>query len=565
MLKISDLKGFDFLNLFPDETEKQKQRDLFGRAFNGENFEVTSDYNDNGKISYYSSNYAPLHNESGEIFAIAGFAKDITAIISAQKLAESALHESKQQSEELRAQEEELRQNMEELSATQEEMQRVLKEAQDKEKYLNELINVPKDSIFTLDKDFKILSYNKTFGATLEEMLNLKDLKGFDFMNLFPDEAEKQKQRDILGRAFNGENFEITSDYNDNGKISYYSSNYAPLRNENGEIFAIAGFAKDVSVIVSAQKLAESALHESKQQEEELRAQEEELRQNMEELSATQEEIQRILLEVQEKESYLNGMMNASTDSIVTVDENMRVISFNDTLKAAYAGYFDIQKGFDLSQVFATPEDKKKYKGHYARVFKGETFEVMEHYSFGEINTYFSVRYSPIRNKEGKIVAGACFATDISPLVLAQKETEKLLQNVQGKEKYLNDLINVPKDSIFTVDKEYKIISYNKAMSDGLEAMGIAKLTGFDMLQLYTDSAEKKKQQALYDRALGGENFEVTTDYENQGVMSHYAVSFAPLLDESGKPYAVACFGKDVTALVSAQKQAEKLLKEAKK
>lgn len=409
---ITDLKGFDILQLYPDAAEKQKQKQYYDRAFAGENFEITLDFTHQGVTSYYTINYAPLRNELGEAFAVACFGKDVTAMISAQKLAEQALLESKQQSEEI---------------------QLVLKDAQDKEKYLNELINVPNDSIFTLDKDFKILSYNKIFGTSLEEMLKINDLKGFDFMNLFPDEAEKQKQRNLLERAFNGENFEVTSDYNDNGKISYYSSNYAPLHNESGEIFAIAGFAKDITAIISAQKLAESALHESKQQAEELRAQEEELRQNMEELSATQEEMNR------------------------------------------------------------------------------------------------------------------------------------LLKDIQGKEKYLDDLINVTRDSIFTVDKEYKIISYNKAMADGLAGMGIANLTGFDMLQLYTDPAEKKTQKQLYDRALAGENFEVTTDFEYQGVMSHYAVSFAPLNDEDGKAYAVACFGKDVTALVSAQKQAERLLKEAGK
>ena len=56
-------------------------------------------------------------------------------------------------------------------------------------------------------------------------------------------------------------------------------------------------------------------LQQSQIQAEQMRSQEEEMRQNMEELSATQEEMQRVLKEVQDKEIYLNNLLNASSDT----------------------------------------------------------------------------------------------------------------------------------------------------------------------------------------------------------------------------------------------------------
>ncbi len=250
---ITELKGFSLLDLFPEEAEKKKQIAIYERAFNGESFDVLADHTNHDKISYYSSNYAPLRNAEGSIIAIASFTKDVTQLIASQKQTEKLLNASQQATEELRAQEEEMRQNMEELAAIQEDMERVLKASRDKEQYLNELINVPQDSIFTLDRQYNILSYNKAFAKGLEA-LGISDLTGFNLLNLFPEEAEKKKQKAIMERAFKGENFEIVVDHTSNGITNYYSSNYAPLRDSAGKIVAIASFSKDVTAIMNQKK-----------------------------------------------------------------------------------------------------------------------------------------------------------------------------------------------------------------------------------------------------------------------------------------------------------------------
>jgi PAS domain S-box-containing protein len=208
------------------------------------------------------------------------------------------LKESQMKEEQLRSQEEEMRQNMEELSATQEEMQRLLKDVQGKEKYLGELLNVSTDSIFTIDQDFKVISCNKTFSQGLEAM-GLKIEKGFDLMSIFED-RDKERQKGYYKRAFAGESFELVDHTVVAGVDSYYAVNYAPLRDEKGQIDAVAVFARDVTEATIARQESEKHLKEAQQQAEELRSQEEEMRQNMEELQAIQEELARKNAEVEE-------------------------------------------------------------------------------------------------------------------------------------------------------------------------------------------------------------------------------------------------------------------------
>lgn len=386
---LKQLKGYDLMELYPDATEKAKQKSYYDRAFKGENFENTIEYDTEGVKSYYTINYAPLHDSEGKIFAVASFAKDTTAIVSAQKQAEQYLFESKQQSEELRAQEEELRQNMEELSATQEEMHRILKEVQDKESYLNELINVPKDSIFTVDKNYQIISANKAMVSGIEAMMGITDLKGFDALSFYPDPQEREKQKGFYDRAFAGENFENTLEYDHAGVVSYYTINYAPLRDTSGTIVAVASFAKDTTAIVSAQKQAENLLAASS----------------------------KAIKEMEDKERYLNELINVPNDSIFTVDKSFKVLSFNKAIaNAMEASGVKLEKGTDLLAGLSEADREREIK-NYKKAFKGESFEAINELTVpGGQKITFAINYAPLHDNDGKITSVAVFSKDVTAI-----------------------------------------------------------------------------------------------------------------------------------------------------
>lgn len=481
--------------------------------------------------------------------------ESIASTISAVKVSERTkklLHESQVQAEQMRSQEEEMRQSMEELAATQEEMQRILKEVQSQEGYLNEVLNASKDSIFTVDRNFSIISFNKAF-ATGVEAMGATPRKGLDILSVFQQGPQRDKQRTYYTRGLAGENFNITESFDMGGATTYFVTTYSPLRDEQGHVFATACFAKDVTELMNARHEAEKLAHDAQQVNEEMKAQEEELRQNMEELSATQEEMQRVLTEVQSKEQYLNEILNASADSIFTLDRDYKIVSFNKAFGVGLEAMgLSIGKGFEMLSIFQQDaKQQAQQRSHYDRAFKGEVFQVTDAFDMNGVQSHYVNLYSPIRNDKGEVTAIACFAKDITDLVNARNEAKE-------KELYLSNMLNATGDAILTVDKTLHVVMANQVMIKTFRAQGIAMDVGFHITELAKNEAVEEFVMP-YKKALAGEVVEMTRDYFDH----HYLITYNPLRDLSGEVTGVSLFTKDITTQVSLQKQTEKLLAES--
>jgi PAS domain S-box-containing protein len=427
------------------------------------------------------------------------------------------LVETQTQAEQMRAQEEEMRQNMEELTATQEEMQRILKDVEGKEKYLNQLLNVSTDSIFTIDREYNLMSWNKTFAATLEQF-GMKLQKGMSTLDWYPGD-ERAKQKALYDRALNGESFDFTASSDQNGKPYYHLSIYAPLRNEKGEVYEVAIFAKDVTVMMNAQK--------------ELQAQEEELRQNMEELKATQEEMAKT-------EILMAGQLSAINNSMATIEFTMDgiVITANDRF-CQFSGYaLDEIKGkhhrtFLYKEEFESPSYKTFWSelnggiaqtGEFKRVVKG----VRE--------AWISATYTVVKDHHGKPLKVIKFAMDI---------TEQKFKTLDH-EGQINAINNTMASIEF--DLNGKILNANKNF---LDAMGYSKIeivgkhhsmfvdsiaretTAYK--DFWNDLREGKAQTGEFKR-FGKGNRQVWIN-----------ASYTPIRDASGQVYKVIKFAQDVT------------------
>lgn len=471
------------------------------------------------------------------------------------------LEDTQAQAEQMRSQEEEMRQNMEELTATQEEMQRVLREAQTKEEYLNELINGSTDSIFTVDRSLKLLSWNKNFERT-QQAGGASVYKGYEILMSLPEEA-REPNAALYRRAFDGETFELKQDLKILGRTLSLMITYAPLRS-NGEIFAVGVFAKDITELTEAQKRAEKAMNEAQQQTEELKAQEEELRQNMEELAATQDEMQRILTEVEAREKYTSALLNVSTDSIFTIDREYKLVSWNETFAQTLVKFnIKLEKGLDTLNWYQGDE-RKHQKALYDRVLSGESFETTNGTQQGDNEMHYLSIHAPLRNEKGEVYEAVIFAKDVTNIVKAQRESEKLAKEISAKENYLNSILNAARDSIFTIDKDLNLISWNESFGAGLSGMNVELKKGMPLLDIFPDKETKAAQEKIYRRALAGESFEITSEYNYNGMVTHYTTSFSPLRDAVGKVNAVAIFGKDVTELITSKQKAEAFAEEAR-
>ena len=170
-------------------------------------------------------------------------------------------------------------------------------------------------------------------------------------------------------------------------------------------------------------------LEQSQQQTEEMRAQEEEMRQNMEELTATQEGMNRLLKEAQDKETYLNNLMDASPDAIAAIDRDYRVVlrNNNELFQQFIASGVPYEKGYYVLGLFKK-EDFDYHKGFYDKAFAGNTIAVTKEY-FGR---KYSISYNPLRSSSGEVIGVSIFAHD-------ESELEGLKAQLSGKQNASTD------------------------------------------------------------------------------------------------------------------------------
>ena len=273
----------------------------------------------------------------------------------------------------------------------------------------------------TIDREYNLVLFNKPFQDSFTK-LGFPIAVGYNIMNVFGSEEAVAAKKEIYTRVFQGQEVKITEHLKNGALDNYYETTHAPIFDAQGRVNTIAIIAKDVTEVTKARNAAQ-------QQNEELKAQEEELRQNMEELSATQEEMNRVLSEVQRKEAFVSGLINASNDSIVTLDEDLRILNFNETFKSAYSGMdVVIERGLAIRKLAATEEDADRYEKSYRRALNGEAFRATEHYKYGSITAYYDVSYVPMRDNEGRVHAIAIFTSDITELTVAKQKAEELLR-----------------------------------------------------------------------------------------------------------------------------------------
>jgi PAS domain S-box-containing protein len=155
----------------------------------------------------------------------------------------------------------------------------------------------------------------------------------------------------------------------------------------------------------------------------------------------------------------------------------------------------------------------------------------------------------PWQKASGEIGGLIIFSEDISEKKLAEQEKEFDTNN-------LNALINNTNDMLWSVDRDYRLITSNKAFNNVIKSI-TGKLpvkAGNIFLKEFTD-LQLKKYRAYYKRALAGETF---TETEHDESMPDFwsEISFNPIY-EGTTVIGTACHSRNI----SEKKKAEFQLK----
>jgi PAS domain S-box-containing protein len=291
------------------------------------------------------------------------------------------LEESKQMAEEMKAQEEELRQNMEELEATQEEMRRAQDQIKEKEANLSALIDNTDDTIFALDRNYKITVVNKTLrdkyiGQGIELTI------GRNIFEVLPKEMhEHWKSR--YDRALSGEKFVKLEERGGNDK-RFVETHHNPIRNVLGEVIGCSVIAKDVTDLVNMQN------------------------------------------EIRKKESILNTLINNTDDTFFALDRDYRITVINKTLRERFEKTgITMQEGDYIFDIL--PKDSHSFwKEKYDRSLSGETFEYFQERPVNEKTLYLKAFSRPVFDDDGEVIGASVQSRDITEWKETMLENETL-------------------------------------------------------------------------------------------------------------------------------------------
>jgi methyl-accepting chemotaxis protein len=295
-------------------------------------------------------------------------------------------------------------------------------------------------------------------------------------------------------------------------------------------------------------------LESSQLHSEELQSREEELRQNMEEMQATQEEVAR-------QQNITEGLINNSTDTIVIVNTDLRIILVNNRVRENYAqNGIEVQLGVSVLDLLP-PEEKEAYLTLYNRALSGEDFTEYTHFQMGNIDIYYEVNYFPLRQQNEKVMGACVIARDITErkkqeqqiveineqLQASQEELRQNMEEMQtthessAKQQSINEaLIDSTDNLILVVDNEQKISLFNKKAKAMYAQSNIELKVGSSLYDIYP-SSEKAEQKKRIEKVLKGEEFKITTTLQLGDHVYPYELNYFPLREKDNNNASGAC------------------------
>lgn len=121
---------------------------------------------------------------------------------------------------------------------------------------LNSLINNTTDLIWSIDQDLRIITANKSFKTTVENLTGKTVNEGDDILDGFYDEELKDRWRERYKRALGGEGFNVEESVHDpvSDRTMHSIISFNPIMDTSGNISGVACFAKDVTKLKTSKQ-----------------------------------------------------------------------------------------------------------------------------------------------------------------------------------------------------------------------------------------------------------------------------------------------------------------------
>ena len=319
-----------------------------------------------------------------------------------------------------------------------------------------------------------VIEFMSARGVELNQLDSLQDVLGQEYAALWPAE-EQSKVRDAVRLAVAGtparmEGFAPTT----KGEPRWWEVSFAPFQPEGAAELKLVGISRDITDRVIAEGTRRTGA-------EALRALNDSLEQQVTERTAELRLSQDIL--------------EASAAPICAFDTDYRLIAFNKAHSDEFFRIFGhrVQVGEVFHELFP-PDQAPIMQGFMTRALQGEVYTVTEEFGDPDLaKPCWEVSYSPLRNREGRIIGAFHWAKDISERLRAEAElveTQEALRQSQKMEAVgqltggvahdFNNLLTIIRSSVDFLHRpdlpEERKERYLNAVSDTVDRA--AKLTG---------------------------------------------------------------------------------------
>lgn len=138
----------------------------------------------------------------------------------------------------------------------------------DREKKTQKLISILEatpDLIWSVDRDYNLLTFNSAFFKDMEEETGIVPSMGKSILNEGYSDKSLSRRKKLYNRAFSGERFTVESKISKNGQTLYHELSFNPIYDRKGLVNGCSVFRKDVTQKVEIIKKLRESEHDLKE------------------------------------------------------------------------------------------------------------------------------------------------------------------------------------------------------------------------------------------------------------------------------------------------------------
>jgi PAS domain S-box-containing protein len=255
---------------------------------------------------------------------------------------------------------------------------------------------------------------------------------------------------------------------------------------------------------------------------------------------------------VKESSDRLQSFLDNANDVIQRVDPSGRFLYVNSAWKRVL-GYTDEDLDRTRLQEIVHPQHRATLEAELKRVLAGgEPRRFNVEYVAADGRVVILSGSSQPQLIGGEAVATQSILRDVTEQRLAERRLDESQRNLEA-------LVENTGDSIWSVDREHRLITLNSAFSLAIEARTRREPQAGELPGEVFAPEDVEWYQELYRRTLGGERHVAVRSDEVDGHLRYFELYANPIQSLEGVSGAVF-FGKDVTA----RERAEEALRVAK-